>query len=146
MAEPFRLQTILDLSQTRMDESARALAALIASEHDQTRKLALLENYRKEYQDQFMSAARSGLTPGQWSNYAAFLTRIDDAIGHQQQQVAQSRDRAQIGQQEWLNTRTRVKAFETLSDRHQATLVKREARAEQRVTDDRSGRLQPDEQ
>ena len=38
MAEPFRLQTILDLSQTRMDESARALAALIASEHDQSRK------------------------------------------------------------------------------------------------------------
>ncbi len=145
MAEPFRLQTILDLSQTRMDESARALAALIASEHDQSRKLTMLEDYRKEYQDQFMAAARNGMTPGQWSNYSAFLARIDDAIGHQQQQVEQSRDRAQAGQREWLDTRTRVKAFETLSDRHQAELVKREAKAEQRVADDRSGRLLADD-
>ena len=94
---------------------------------------------------EFMAAARNGMTPGQWSNYSAFLARIDDAIGHQQQQVEQSRDRAQAGQREWLDTRTRVKAFETLSDRHQATLVKREAKAEQRVADDRSGRLLADD-
>ncbi|OYW32312.1 MAG: flagellar biosynthesis protein FliJ, partial [Methyloversatilis sp. 12-65-5] len=30
-------------------------------------------------------------------------------------------------------------------DRHQATLVKREAKAEQRVADDRSGRLVADD-
>ncbi len=141
MAEPFRLQTILDLSQTRMDEAARVLAGLIASEQDQSRKLTMLEDYRNEYQRQFMAAARSGLTPGQWSNYRAFLARIDDAIRHQEQQVIQSRNRAQAGQRDWLDTRTRVKAFETLSDRHQATLAKREARAEQRVADDRSGTL-----
>lgn len=141
MAEQFRLQSILDLSQTRMDEAARTLAALIAGENDQAGKLAMLEDYRREYQDQFMAAARSGLTPGQWSNYRAFLARIDDAISHQQQQVTQSRHRAQVGQRDWLDTRTRVKAFEALSDRHQANAVKREARSEQRVADDRSGRL-----
>lgn len=141
MAEHFRLQSILDLSQTRMDDAARTLAALIAGENDQAGKLAMLEDYRREYQDQFMAAARSGLTPGQWSNYRAFLARIDDAINHQQQQVTQSRHRAQVGQREWLDTRTRVKAFEALSDRHQANVVKREARSEQRIADDRSGRL-----
>ncbi|MBU0603802.1 MAG: flagellar export protein FliJ [Gammaproteobacteria bacterium] len=140
MAEPFRLQTILDLSQNRMDDAARALAALLASEQDHARKLLLLEDYRTEYQGQFMSAARGGLTPGQWSNYRAFLARIDDAIRHQEHQVAQSRDRSQAGQREWLDTRTRVKAFETLSERHQASIAKNEARAEQRVADDRSGR------
>jgi flagellar FliJ protein len=145
MAEQFRLQTILDLSQTRMDEAARTLATLIASEHDQARKLTMLEDYRKEYQDQFMAAARSGLTPGQWANYSAFLGRIDDAIRHQTQRVEQSRGLAQAGQRDWLDTRTRVKAFETLSDRHQATQVKRAARAEQRVADDRSGRQLPED-
>lgn len=145
MAENFRLQTILDLSQNRMDEAARALAALLASEQDQARKLGMLEDYRNEYQGQFMAAARSGLTPGQWSNYRAFLGRIDDAIRHQEQQVVQSRGRAQAGQREWLDTRTRVKAFETLSDRHHADIVKREARSEQRVADDRPGRQANDD-
>lgn len=50
MAEQFRLQSILDLSVTRMDEAARALAALMASEQDNTRKLDMLEQYRNEYQ------------------------------------------------------------------------------------------------
>jgi flagellar protein FliJ len=140
MAEPFRLQSILDLSQNRMDEAARALAALLASEQDHARKLVMLEDYRTEYQGQFMDAARGGLSPGQWSNYRAFLARIDDAIRHQEHQVAQSHDRSQAGQREWLDTRTRVKAFETLSERHQASIAKSEARAEQRVADDRSGR------
>lgn len=140
MAEPFRLQTILDLSQNRMDEAARAFAALLASEQDQARKLTMLEDYRTEYQGQFMAAARNGLTPGQWTNYRSFLARIDDAIRQQEYQVAQSRDRAQAGQREWLDTRTRVKAFETLSDRHQANIVRREARTEQRAADDRTGR------
>ncbi|WP_026187917.1 flagellar export protein FliJ [Methyloversatilis universalis] len=140
MAEPFRLQSILDLSITRMDEAAKALAALMASEKDQTQKLQMLEQYRAEYQGQFMAAARAGLTPNQWSNYRAFLARIDDAIVHQQRQVDHSRDRAQAGQREWLDTRTRVKAFETLSDRHQVTVQRKQAKAEQRVADDRSGR------
>jgi|JRYL01.1.fsa_nt_gb flagellar FliJ protein len=145
MAEQFRLQSILDLSVTRMDEAARALAALMASEQDNTRKLDMLEQYRNEYQGQFMAAARSGLTPNQWSNYRAFLARIDDAISHQQRQVERSRDLAQAGQREWLDTRTRVKAFETLSDRHHAGVARKQARAEQRVNDDRAGRQVSDD-
>ncbi|WP_018411502.1 flagellar export protein FliJ [Methyloversatilis thermotolerans] len=145
MADQFRLQSILDLSVTRMDEAARALATLMANEKDHSRRLDMLEQYRNEYQNQFMEAARSGLTPNQWANYRAFLARIDDAIVMQQRQVERSRDLTQAGQREWLDTRTRVKAFETLSDRHQAQVVRKQARAEQRVNDDRSGRRPVDD-
>lgn len=140
MADAFRLQSILDLSITRMDEAAKALAQLMASEQDQARKLEMLEQYRAEYQGQFMAAAKSGLTPNQWANYRAFLSRIDDAIVHQQRQVEHSRNLSQAGQREWLDTRTRVKAFETLSDRHNAGVARKQARVEQRVNDDRAGR------
>lgn len=140
MADAFRLQSILDLSITRMDEAAKALAQLMASEQDQARKLEMLEQYRAEYQGQFMAAAKSGLTPNQWANYRAFLSRIDNAIVHQQRQVEHSRNLSQAGQREWLDTRTRVKAFETLSDRHNAGVARKQARVEQRVNDDRAGR------
>ncbi len=123
-----------------MDEAAKALASLMASEQDQARKLDMLEQYRAEYQGQFMAAAKSGLTPNQWANYRAFLTRIDDAILHQQRQVEHSRTLARAGQREWLDTRTRVKAFETLSVRHHEGLARQQARTEQKVADDRSGR------
>lgn len=140
MADAFRLQSILDLSINRMDEAARSLAALMASEQDQARKLEMLEQYRAEYTGQFMAAARCGLTPNQWANYRQFIARIDDAIVHQQRQVEHSRSLSQAGQREWLDTRTRVKAFETLSVRHQTAVARTHARVEQRSSDDRSGR------
>ena len=48
MSESFPLQPLLDLANNRMDEAARKLGELIASEHAVEEKLALLVDYRKE--------------------------------------------------------------------------------------------------
>lgn len=145
MPEAFRLQTLLDLTQVKLDDATRKLAELIASEQDQARKLSMLTQYRDEYQSRFMDSARGGITPGQLSNFHAFLGKLDDAIRQQQAIVDASRERAQHGQQQWLESRSKLKAFETLSDRHQATQQRKDARNEQKQADDRTPRT-PDEQ
>lgn len=140
MSEPFRLQPLLDLANNRMDQAARKLGELISGEHECQRKLELLEGYRAEYQERFLEAARNGIGPDAWRNFSTFIGRIDDAIAAQRAVVEQSRQATVGGQQAWLAQRNKVKAFDTLSQRHQAVQAKREQRDEQRQSDEHAAK------
>ena len=140
MSESFPLQPLLDLANNRMDEAARKLGELIASEHAVEEKLALLVDYRKEYQARFVEAARNGIGPDAWRNFSAFLGKLDDAIAQQQLIVSDSRQRTVQGQQEWVDQRNKVKAFDTLSHRHQSVQARKEAKQEQRLTDEHAAK------
>ena len=132
----FPLQSLLDLSQTRMDDAARKLGQLLASEQEVEKTLALLEQYREEYETRFRQAAQSGLTRDEWGNYQSFLGRLDEAIAQQRALVATSKQRTVDGQREWLDKRNRAKAFDTLSQRHKANEAHGEAKTEQRAQDE----------
>ncbi len=140
MTEPFPLQPLLDLANNKMDDAARKLGELIASEHAVEEKLALLVEYRKEYQARFVEAARNGIGPDAWRNFSAFLGKLDDAIAQQQLIVSDSRKRTVQGQQEWVDQRNKVKAFDTLSHRHQSLQARKEAKQEQRLTDEHAAK------
>ncbi len=144
MTTRFHLQPLLDLAQTRTDDATRRLGELVAAERDQEEKLKMLESYRTEYNERFVQAARDGLSPDAWRNYSAFIGKLDDAIGVQRKAVEQSRAQTSEGQQAWLEQRTRLKAFDTLSQRHQKETGRREARQEQKQSDEHAARRSPD--
>jgi len=141
MSPRFHLQPLLDLAQTRTDEAARQLGELVAAERDVAQKLQMLEDYRREYNDRFVEAAREGLSPDAWRNYGAFITRLDEAILAQRKLAEQSQQLIAQGQQHWLAQRNKLKAFDTLSQRHQAGLAHIEARQEQKMADEHAARL-----
>ena len=140
MSESFPLQPLLDLANNRMDEAARKLGELIASEHAVEEKLALLVDYRKEYHARFVEAVRNGIGPDAWRNFSAFLGKLDDAIAHQEKAVSVSRESTEQGQQAWVDQRNKVKAFDTLSHRHQSLQSRKEAKQEQRLTDEHAAK------
>ena len=140
MPASFHLQPLLDLANTRTDEAARKLGELVAAERDVDQKLKMLEDYRHEYHERFLQAAREGLSPEAWRNYSAFIGKLDDAIGVQRKVVDQSRERTAEGQQAWLAQRTRLKAFDTLSQRHQSEVARSESRQEQKRSDEHAAR------
>lgn len=149
MTEPFRLQPLLDLANSRMDEAARKLGELISGEHECQRKLELLESYRAEYQERFLEAARNGIGPDAWRNFSVFISRIDEAVAAQRAVLEQSRQAIVGGQQAWLAQRNKVKAFDTLSQRHVAEQNRRELKDEQRQSDEHAAKAyrerEPDE-
>ena len=140
MSESFPLQPLLDLANNRMDEAARKLGELIASEHAVEEKLALLVDYRKEYHARFVEAVRNGIGPDAWRNFSAFLGKLDDAIAQQEKAVSVSKQRTEQGQQAWVDQRNKVKAFDTLSHRHQSQQARKEAKQEQRLTDEHAAK------
>lgn len=136
MSEAFPLQTVLDLMQSRADGAAKELGRLIAAEQDAKTKLQLLENYRTEYLQRFQDAARAGITPQQWANYQDFTGKLDEAVAQQRKVVDASADRTRQGQRNWVEQRNKVKAFDTLSQKHQADQRYQEGRREQKISDE----------
>lgn len=140
MDSRFPLQSILDLSQLRLDEATRELGTLIAKEQEAGKRLQILLDYRIEYQQRFMATARQGITPQAWENYNAFLERLDAAVLAAQEIVSNSAQQTVAGQQNWQNKHSRVKAFDTLALRHQTRVLAAEGRRDQKTTDEFAAR------
>lgn len=144
MTRAFPLQSLLDLSQLRLDEAGRKLGELIAGEQEASRRHDLLVQYREEYRNRFVEAAQGGLSPGQWQNYAAFLAKLDEAINQAASAMAHTRLQTAAGQQEWVAKRGRVKAFDTLSDRHRSRVSYQNQRQQQKTSDEHAARNHAD--
>lgn len=140
MTRVFPLQSLLDLSQLRLEEAGRRLGELIAGEQEASRRHALLVQYREEYRIRFVVAAQEGLSPGEWQNYTRFLARLDDAIIQADSAMAHRKQQTVAGKQEWVSKRGRVKAFDTLSDRHQSRVAYQDQRQEQKTSDELGAR------
>ncbi len=140
MSKPFHLQPLLDLSNLRLDEAGRQLGALIAGEQEAGQRLGLLVQYREEYQARFLAAATNGIGPDTWRNYQHFLARLDQAVAQAQAMADASKQRTADGQRNWLDKRGRVKAFDTLAQRHLARVAYADARQEQKQSDEHTAR------
>ncbi|MFA7269797.1 MAG: flagellar export protein FliJ [Sterolibacterium sp.] len=140
MAKPFPLQTLLELSQMRMDDAARRLGELLAGEQEASARVVLLQQYRDEYHQRFLDAAKNGIGRDAWSNYQSFLGRLDDAIAQAQVLATQSKQHTAAGQREWIDKRGRVQAFDSLSERHRRQMENAENRQDQKLQDERAAR------
>lgn len=140
MKRAFPLQSLLELSQLHLDEAGRRLGELIAGEAEASRRHDMLVEYREEYRARFLTAAQSGLRPGEWQNYTRFLARLDEAIGQAEAAMALSRRQTAAGQRDWVDKHGRVKAFDTLSDRHRARVAYHDQRQEQKAADEHAAR------
>jgi flagellar FliJ protein len=146
LARPFSLQSVLELMRNRNDEATQRLASLIGVERDEKKKLALLLQYRDEYTTRFRLAAQNGLGQPEWRNYQEFLDRLDGALKQQRHTVRLQETHTAAGQAEWQEQRTRLKAFDALSERHSASEARLELRHEQKTQDEFAARMRDDEQ
>ena len=146
MTKPFALQTVLDLMQIRADEATRDLARLISIEKDAKAKLEMLQQYRDEYAARFRESAQKGLTQREWHNFQQFLNRLDEAIDLQRKTVTTQTRNTAAGQSQWQQQRKKLKAFDTLSDRHFASENAREMKKEQKVQDEFAARPKDDKE
>lgn len=140
MSKRFPLQPLQDLSGLRLEQATRQLGQLITGEREHAARLALLLQYRQEYHALFLEAARKGLDPASWHNYRVFLGKLDEAIEQARQQTETAKRRTAAGQQNWLEKRGRVKAYDTLAQRFRARIAYEEARQAQKESDEHAAR------
>lgn len=140
MPRRFPLQSLRDLAQTHLDDAAKVLHALKVRWQEAEVKLQELTGYREDYRSRLLHSTQQGLPATLWRDFQLFLDKLDMAIRQQREEAARCQRRWEAGQREWLARRHKLKAYDTLADRHLQQEEKKAARLEQRDMDEFAGK------
>jgi flagellar FliJ protein len=136
VAEPFRLQILLDLAHDRLDAASAELQRLRHYWVEAQTKLDQLSGYQTEYAAGLQERLSTGIPSHLLADYRLFLDKLARAIGAQSEEVARKRATWEQEHARWLILRQREQALETLLHRHQAAQNLNEARREQKQQDE----------
>lgn len=139
MPRRFPLQPLLDLAQTHTDTAARDLHMLKVKWQEAEEKFRQLTVYREDYREKLLQTTKLGMQVSSLRDFQLFLGKIEVAIRQQAEEVARCKKRWEDGLHEWQAKQRKLKAFDTLSQRHLSSERKREDKLEQREQDELSG-------
>lgn len=140
MTKDFTLQPLVNLAHQKNDVAARKFGQLTQQQQIALAKLDTLLQYRKDYQVRFRDAVQTGMSQPDLHNFQNFMLRLDEAITQQQQVVEQAHNSVRAGRDELEDTQRKMKSFDTLAQRHVEHEKKLEAKSEQRLQDEHTGR------
>ncbi|MED5558405.1 MAG: flagellar export protein FliJ, partial [Pseudomonadota bacterium] len=99
-------------------------------------QLQSLNRYRVEYAERLQQAMRDGIDPATMYNYQQFLASLDAALSRARQALAAQQKRVQQSQQHWQQEQRKLSSYDTLASRRLLEEHRRQARHEQKVSDD----------
>lgn len=140
MATTFKLQPLVDLAQQQNEAATKKFGQLNQQQQAAQAKLDMLQQYRRDYQDRFQSAAQNGMDQTDMRNFQDFLYRLDEAIRQQRALLEQIQQSVQAGRTELVNAQRKVKSFDALAQRHIEAEKKLENKLEQRTQDEFNAR------
>lgn len=141
MAKPFSLQPLMHLAKQQNEAAIKNLGKLNQQHQSAEAKLATLQQFRRDYQEKFQEAARNGMAPADLRNFQDFIYRLDQAISQQQSVLEFTANSANAGRSELKDAQRKMQSFETLAQRHLEAERKLEAKVEQKMQDEHSGRF-----
>jgi flagellar protein FliJ len=141
MTTTFSLKKVQEVADIRTDTAAANLGSLMQNLQRQEAKLALLLQYRDEYQERLRRAKQRGLDGLALRNFHDFLDRLEHALIEQRTTVAHAQRSVERGRDEWRSADQRSRAYDTLSQRFDSTVRRRAEAAEQKQQDAHAARL-----
>lgn len=141
MTKPFPLQPLVHLAKQKNDAAIKNLGKLNKQQQSAQNKLAMLQQFRRDYQEKFQEAARNGMSPIDLRNFQDFIYRLDLAIEQQQSVTEHAALSVNMGLGELKTAQRKMQSFDTLAQRHVEVEKKREAKIEQKMQDEYSGRF-----
>ena len=141
MTKTFALKKVQEVADIRTDTAAANLGALMQNLQRQEAKLALLLQYRDEYQERLRRAKQRGLDGLALRNFHDFLDRLEHALMEQRATVAHAQRSVERGRDEWRSADQRSRAYDTLSQRFDSAARRRAEAAEQKQQDAHAARL-----
>lgn len=141
MSKTPALNVLIDVANEAVDDAAKSMQKAAADRDKAQAQLEMLHNYRLDYAQRLQASAQGGVTASNYLNFRRFLATLDDAISQQNNMVAQSETRLEAGRQQWVAEKRRLSAYEALSSRQRQQVALREARREQRASDELASNL-----
>ena len=123
-------------ARAAMDMSQQQLADAEAEIADGEQKLAELERYRNDYQQQWISQGQKGVS-GQWlMNYQRFLSQLETAVAQQANSVTWHREAVDKARLNWQERYARLEGLRKLVERYLEEARQAEDKREQKQLDE----------
>lgn len=132
-----RLQRVADIAGKHTDEAANAMAERLRGLEGAKRQLEELKQFRRDYALQPGSPSGAGLSVAELLNRQQFIARIDQAILQQQREIERHTRNLAKARANWIESRSRSAALDTVTQRHRDEERASEERSEQAAIDER---------
>lgn len=143
MPRGFALQPLLEHAQHRLEAAERLMRMLKRKEDTAAARLIELQNYLAEYRQRLTDTSQNGMDILRFRDFHGFIAKLENAIRHQEKEVAALNARWHQAREQWFELRRRVKSFEVLAERARNEHLRSEARREQRQFDELAQRKTP---
>ena len=140
------LQILLNHAQKQSDDAAMKLGQLTSRQQQAEQKLHLLQKYRHSYQSNFQVSAKNGVNQTNWSNFNAFMSKLDTAIAEQRLNVANANSNREVGGTEFRMRQGKLKSYDALSKRYQQIETQQQIKSEQKEQDEFASSISPHNQ
>lgn len=136
-----RLAPVVEMAERDEREAARQLGHCQGLLSKAEVQLGELERYRGDYQQQWITEGRQGVS-GQWlMNYQRFLSQLETAIGQQLKTVTWHRENLAKARTVWQQRYARLEGLRKLVQRYLDEARIAEDRREQKLLDELAQRL-----
>lgn len=136
MATTQSLKALVEFAQQKMDASAKKLGFLNSKQQEAEKKLNLLIDYRRNYQAHFVNTKNNGMNSIEWSNYLAFISKLDAAIVEQRKATISAQKETELVKTEYQDSRRKLKSYNTLLQRIKHNQIIKLEKHEQKLLDE----------
>jgi flagellar FliJ protein len=140
MATSSALDTLIELATQETDEAAKRLGRAVRANSDAEQKLALLVQYREDYVLRFQQKLTAGVSAAGYRNFQHFLDKLDEAINGQQRVVHDAVRRVGNERAAWQGSERKRMSYDILSVRAAKVQQQKEAKRDQKQTDEFAAR------
>ncbi len=136
-----RLQPVIEMAEKAEREAARQLGHCQGLLGQAEAKLAELERFRGDYQQQWITEGSKGVS-GQWlMNYQRFLSQLETAVGQQQRSLEWHQANLEKVRAVWQQRYARLEGLRKLVQRYLDEARLAEDKREQKLLDELAQRL-----
>ena len=138
-----RLAPVVDMASKAERDAATQLGRCQQQLLAAQQKLAELERYRNDYQQQWISQGQKGVS-GQWLiNYQRFLSQLEGAVEQQNRSVAFHENNVGKAREIWQEKYARLEGLRKLVERYREEARLAADKYEQKQLDEFAQRLKP---
>lgn len=136
-----RLLPVVDMAQEAEREAAAKLSQYQQTLQHAQEQLQNLQQYRDDYQQQWIDKGQTGVS-GQWlMNYQRFLSQLEVAIEQQEKSLAWHEHNLSSSQKIWQQAYARLEGLRKLVQRYREDAQKAADKQEQKLLDEMAQRL-----
>ena len=136
-----RLMPVVQMAEEAEREAATKLAAAQQQLAGAQAQLEGLEQYRADYQQQWLARGQTGVT-GEWlMNYQRFLSQLEVAIAQQRNNIRWHEQNVNRVREVWKNAYTRLEGLRKLVERYRLQARQQADKLEQKAMDEIAQRL-----